>query len=76
MATSDYTTAGIMPAVNDIVAVLAIAGAYVTRFGTVAEGEPPGILLEVTTDLLLPLCGAVWLLVVPMWTLWERSRER
>jgi hypothetical protein len=48
----------------------------VTRFGTVAEGQSPGLLLEVTTDLLLPLLGAVWLLVVPMWTLYERSQGR
>jgi hypothetical protein len=73
MATTEHT-AGIMPAVNDIVAGVAIAFAYVVRFGTVAEGQAAGLPLRVTTDLLLPLIGAVWLLVVPTYQVCQKVR--
>lgn len=77
MVTSEHT-AGMVPAVNDIVAGFAVLGAYVTRYGVVAEGVPTTwwhAPLLVTTDLLLPLLGAVWLLAMPTWALYQRVEE-
>lgn len=58
-------TPGMLPTINDLAAGLAILLVYVTRFGTVTEGVAAPPYLTVTTDLLLPLLGALWLLVVP-----------
>jgi len=70
MATRNHHTAGLLPAVNDIVAILAISGVYLTRFGMLAEGVEPGLVhlpLLLTTDLVLPVAAAAWLLAVPVW---------
>lgn len=74
MATSEHTTTGIAPAVNDIIAGLVIVAAYVTRFGVITEGTGAWwhVPLFVTTDFLLPLLGGVWLLGVPVWQLYQR----
>lgn len=77
MATSErrISTNGFMPAVNDIVAFGAMFGAYVVRFGTVAEGisgEMWLIPLILTTDLVLPILGAIWLLGVPVYQMYRR----
>ena len=51
---------------------MVVAFAYVVRFGTLAEGQAAGLPLRVTTDLLLPLIGAVWLLVVPTYQVYKK----
>jgi len=69
------TTTGMVPAVNDLIAGIAILGAYVTRYGVIAEGIDGGwwlIPLILTTDLILPILGAIWLLAVPTWSLYRR----
>jgi hypothetical protein len=73
MATSEHT-AGLVPAVNDLLAATVILGVYIVRFGTVDEGVAPGLPLRVTTDLLLPLLGGVWLLAVPTVQVVQRLR--
>jgi hypothetical protein len=77
MATTESYGAGLMPATNDLAALLAICGAYITRFGVVAEGVAAWwhLPLVVTTDLLLPVLAGVWLLVVPVYQVWESRRE-
>lgn len=75
MATSNSYTRGLMPAVNDLLAVAVVLSVYVVRFGTVAEGVEPSLALVplyLTTDLLLPLLGATWLLAMPTVQLWQR----
>lgn len=74
--TVEYTR-GVVPSVNDIVAGLAVTGAYVTRFGVVAEGvSGPWLLpLYLTTDVVLPILGAIWLLALPGYALWHRVNE-
>ena len=75
MATSEaHTTRGIMPSVNDLVAGMCVFFAYVTRFGIVESGSEGWhmALLVVTTDFLLPLLGACWLLALPTWQLYNR----
>ena len=77
MATSEtrLSTEGMVPAVNDLVAGLAIIGAYVTRYGVIAEGVAGEwwlLPLILTTDLLLPLLGGIWLLLVPTYSVYRR----
>jgi hypothetical protein len=50
-----------------MVAALAITAAYVVRVGHVVEGVPVPVWLSVTTDFLVPLCAAAWLLLVPVY---------
>lgn len=64
---SEMATRGVVPAINDIAAALAVLAVYVVRFGTVAEGGSPGLALTVTTDFIVPVLAAVWLLVVPVY---------
>jgi len=71
MATSNHTQ-GFLPTVNDTVAILAIMGVYLTRFGVVAEGQSANFLLQLTTDFLLPLFGAMWLLAVPTYQVYRK----
>lgn len=74
MATSESYTAGIMPAVNDLVAIVAVLGAYVTRFGVVAEGVESWwhLPLFLTTDAVLPLLAGAWFVGVPLYrTVWQ-----
>ena len=75
MAATNPTTRGVVPAVNDIVAALVILGAYVVRIGMVAEETRwawwhAG--LFTVTDVLLPLLAGVWLLGVPVWSVYCR----
>jgi hypothetical protein len=56
---------GVLPPINDIVAGIAMFFAYVVRFGVITEGVGGWWGLRVTTDVILPVLGAVWLLVVP-----------
>ena len=68
-------TTGMMPAVNDLIAGAVVLGAYITRYGTIAEGVAGEwwlIPLILTTDLVLPLLGAIWILAVPTWSLYRR----
>jgi hypothetical protein len=69
MATSEAYTAGIIPAVNDLVAIVAVVGAYITRFGVLAEGASAWwhLPLFLTTDFLLPLLAGVWFVGVPVY---------
>lgn len=81
MATSErrLATEGLAPASNDIIASVAIVGAYIARFGTIAEGvagDPWLIPLVVTTDFLLPVLGAVWMLMIPAWSIYRRIESR
>lgn len=78
MATTNPHTAGLLPATNDLLAFLVLAGVYLTRIGVVAEGVTPGWWLAplyLTTDLLLPLLAGLWVLGVPVWQVWTRCRE-
>lgn len=65
--TAEGHTAGMVPAVNDIVAALALVAVYVVRVGHVAEGTAVPLPLQVATDVVVPVLAAVWLLVVPVW---------
>jgi len=71
---SELHTGGFMPTVNDLVAGVAVIGAYVTRYGVLAEGQTPSLLLQFSTDLLIPLLGAVWLLAVPVCQVVQKVR--
>jgi hypothetical protein len=77
MATSEHPTAGLMPATNDLLAFVAVVGAYITRFGVLAEGAMAWwyLPLVLTTDMLLPLLGGLWLVGVPLWQVWQRYRN-
>lgn len=66
---------GVVPPTNDLVAGLVILGTYITRYGILAEGVEGvwwHVPLILTTDLVIPLAAALWLLVVPVWTVWKR----
>lgn len=78
MATTDTHTAGIAPSINDLVATVAILGAYLVRVGTVVEATSAAWVwpLVLVTDVVLPLLAAVWLLVVPTYSVVTRIRER
>jgi len=74
MTTEHGYTAGLIPAVNDLAAGISICGAYITRFGLLAEGVASTwwhLPLLLTTDLILPVLAAVWLLGVPVWKVWK-----
>jgi hypothetical protein len=58
-------TAGVVPAINDVVAGVILVGVYLVRIGYVAEGMTGPWYLAVMTDVVVPLLAAVWLLVVP-----------
>jgi hypothetical protein len=73
MATTEFIDrkrAGILPWVNDLVAVGVLFFVYVVRIGFVEEGVRAPWWLSVTTDAVLPVLAAVWLLVVPAYRLW------
>lgn len=75
MSEQRVSTEGMAPAVNDIVAGLVIIAAYVTRYGVIGEGVAGEwwlLPLILTTDLLLPLLGAIWLLLVPTYSVYRR----
>jgi hypothetical protein len=78
MAATNPTTRGVVPAVNDIVAALVILGAYVVRIGIVAEGTGWAwwhLGLFAVTDVVLPILAGVWLLGVPVYSVWKRVDE-
>lgn len=78
MAAVEPHTSGILPATNDLIAGAAVLGAYITRFGALAEGVGPSpwlLPLYLTTDLLLPLLGALWFVAVPMYRVYQNYQE-
>ena len=75
MTTTETHTEGIAPAVNDLLAGGVVGAAYVTRYAVLAEQVERAwwhLPLFLATDLLIPLLGAVWLLAVPTWMLYQR----
>ena len=83
MATSERTESaqaintGIVPSLNGLVAAAVILGTYVTRYGVVYEGVDAGVWLlplYLTTDLILPVLAAAWLLGLPTAMLAEKIR--
>lgn len=66
MATN-HPTVGVMPATNDIVAGGVVLLAYAMRIGYVEEGQAASWVLQVTTDLLLPVLAGLWLFVTAMY---------
>lgn len=70
----DGTPAGLVPSTNDLIAAGAVFLAYVIRFGSIAEGVDATPWLTLTTDCLIPLLAAVWLLAVPTYQLCTHVR--
>jgi len=69
---------GVVPPTNDLVAAVVIVATYISRFGVLAEGAGGSwwhAPLLVTTDVVLPLAAGLWLLVVPVWSVWTRCRR-
>lgn len=65
-------TAGVVPAVNDLLAGLIIVALYVVRVGAVAEPGGAWLGLRLVADVVVPVLAAVWLLVVPTYRVYRR----
>lgn len=68
---------GIAPSLNGIVAGLSLFFVYVIRIGTIEESLDPSLWLLpliLTTDFVVPLLAAIWLLAVPTWRVYEAVR--
>jgi hypothetical protein len=80
MATSERVlehNGGLMPSVNSLAAAGILFLTYVARFGVIYEDIEPDLLylpLYLTTDLILPVLAAAWLLGVPTAMLVEKIR--
>lgn len=74
MATTDAThTAGILPATNDLAAVIVIGVTYLIRFAAVTPEVTVPWWLTVTTDVFLPVLAGAWLWVAAMYALYQRA---
>lgn len=71
MATSqsDMHTGGLLPAINDLVAIAVLLVVYLIRFAALSDQYEVTWYLIVTTDLVIPLIAAIWLWVAAMYAL-------
>lgn len=56
------TFRSVLPTAAGVAVVVAVAGVFLVRIGTVAEGQAAPVTLRLTTDVLLPVVAGLWVL--------------
>ena len=79
MSTTDppmgtHHTAGILPSINDAMAIAVLLATYMVRIAATGPGVDAPWFLYVTTDMLIPMLAAIWLFAAATYTVVRRLR--